>query len=144
MQIGDVSTETGVSAKMIRHYEAIGLITGGARRANGYRDYGAQDVHELRFIRRARDLGFPLDEIRSLLDLWRDRSRQSHHVHELAARHLGQIERKIAELRDVADTLRHLVEACHDDSRPSCPILDGLSQRGACAARPAARQDATT
>jgi MerR family transcriptional regulator, copper efflux regulator len=129
MKIGEIASQTGVSAKMIRHYEAIGLIAAGARRTNGYRDYGTQDIHELRFIRRARDLGFPLDEIRALLDLWRDRSRQSHHVHELASRHLGDINRKINELKAVAETLQHLVTACHDDARPSCPILDGLAAR---------------
>jgi MerR family transcriptional regulator, copper efflux regulator len=129
MQIGEIASQTGVSAKMIRHYEAIGLIATGVRRANGYRDYGTQDIHELRFIRRARDLGFPLDEIRSLLDLWRDRARQSHDVHELAARHLSDIHRKIDELKAVAKTLQHLVTACHDDARPGCPILDGLAAR---------------
>lgn len=129
MQIGEIAAASGVTAKMIRHYEAIGLITAGARRANGYRDYGLQDLHELRFIRRSRDLGFSLEEIGALLDLWRDRSRQSHHVHALAARHLEDIDRKIAELKAVADTLRYLVNACHGDNRPDCPILDRLSER---------------
>lgn len=127
MKIGEIASQTGVSAKMIRHYEATGLIAAGARRANGYRDYGTQDVHELRFIRRARDLGFPLDEIRALLDLWRDRSRQSHDVHELASRHLDDINRRIDELKAVAKTLQHLVSTCHADARPSCPILDRLA-----------------
>ena len=126
MQIGTAAYASGVSAKMIRHYEAIGLIANGARRGNGYRDYDEHDVHELRFIRSARDLGFSLEEIRALLDLWRDRSRNSSDVHKLAARHLAEIDRRIIELQSIAATLRDLLEACHADSRPECPILIGL------------------
>ncbi len=126
MQIGMAATASGVSAKMIRHYEAIGLIMEGARRINGYRDYDERDIHELRFIRSARDLGFSLGEIRALLDLWRDRTRSSKHVHALAARHLTEVEAKIAELQAMAQTLRHLLQACHGDTRPDCPILQQL------------------
>jgi len=126
MQIGTAANTSGVSAKMIRHYEAIGLIANGARRDNGYRDYDERDVHELRFIRSARDLGFSLEEIRALLDLWRDRARSSRDVHALAARHLHEIETKIAELQAMARTLRQLLGAYHGDARPECPILDGL------------------
>lgn len=127
MQIGTAAEASGVSAKMIRHYEAIGLIPSGARRINGYRDYDSRDVHELRFIRSARDLGFSLDEIRTLLDLWRNKDRNSRDVHQLAARHLADIERKIVELQAMAATLRELLHACHGDARPDCPILAGLS-----------------
>lgn len=126
MQIGAAAEASGVSAKMIRHYESIGLIANGARRDNGYRDYDQRDVHELRFIRSARDLGFSLEEIRALLDLWRNKARSSRDVHSLAARHLHQIETKITELQAMAQTLRQLLQACHSDERPECPILDGL------------------
>ncbi len=127
MQIGTAAEASGVSTKMIRHYEAIGLIASGARRANGYRDYDGRDIHELRFIRSARDLGFSLDEIRALLDLWRNKDRNSRDVHELAARHLADIDRRVAELQSIATTLRDLVKTCHADTRPECPILAGLS-----------------
>lgn len=126
MQIGTAANASGVSAKMIRHYEAIGLIANGARRDNGYRDYDQRYVYELRFIRSARDLGFSLEEIRALLDLWRDRARSSRDVHALAARHLHEIEAKITELQAMANTLRELISGCHGDARPECPILDGL------------------
>ena len=134
MQIGTAAEASGVSAKMIRHYEAIGLIANGTRRGNGYRDYGGRDIHELRFIRSARDLGFSLDEIRILLDLWRDKARSSRDVHELAARHLHEIELKITELQAMAQTLRALLKACHGDERPDCPILAGLGGPNAGAA----------
>jgi Cu(I)-responsive transcriptional regulator len=126
VQIGDVAKTTGVSTKMIRHYESIGLIASGPRRINGYRDYGARDVHELRFIRSSRDLGFSLDNIRALLDLWRDKGRHSRDVHALAATHLGVIEMRISELSAIALSLRALLAACHGDDRPDCPILDDL------------------
>jgi Cu(I)-responsive transcriptional regulator len=126
MQIGSAAEASGVSAKMIRHYEAIGLIASGARRTNNYRSYDIRDVHELRFIRSARDLGFSLDEIRALLGLWRDRSRKSADVKALAARHLDDIERRLADLQALAETLRHLVASCHGDKRPDCPILESL------------------
>ncbi len=126
MQIGQAAEASGVTAKMIRHYETIGLISAGERRTNNYRDYDARDVHELRFIRSARDLGFSLDEIRALLGLWRDRSRMSADVRALASRHLDDIELKIRDLQRLAGTLRHLVETCHGDARPDCPILERL------------------
>lgn len=126
MQIGAAAKASGVNAKMIRHYEAIGLVRTGSRRSNNYRDYDERDVHELRFISSARDLGFSLDRIRRLLDLWRDRSRQSSEVRNLAARHLREIEVKVSELQAMARTLRALVEACRGDGRPDCPILHGL------------------
>ena len=127
VQIGEAAARSGVSAKMIRHYEAIGLVASGARGSNNYRDYDARDVHELKFIRSARDLGFSLPEIARLLDLWRSKSRRSSDVRKLAASHLADIERRIAELQAIAGTLRHLVKACHGDGRPECPILEDLA-----------------
>ena len=125
MNIGAASQASGVSAKMIRHYEAIGLLEP-ARRDNSYRDYGAGDVHELRFVGRARKLGFSMPEIAALLALWRDRERPSREVRKLAAAHLADLERRIAEMQGMASTLRDLVQRCHGDGRPDCPILEGL------------------
>lgn len=127
MKIGELAAASGVSAKMIRHYEAVGLIAAGTRHANNYRDYGPRDVHELRFIRSARDLGFSLDEICALLDLWRDRSRRSRDVQDLARRHLEEVEGRIRDLQAIAGTLRHLIGGCAGDHRPDCPILDRLA-----------------
>ena len=127
MNIGAASEASGVSAKMIRHYEAIGLLAPPARRDNSYRDYGAPEVHELRFIGRARKLGFSIAEIGALLALWRDRERPSREVRSLAAGHLADLNRRFAELQDMAATLSHLVERCHGDARPECPILEQLA-----------------
>lgn len=126
MRIGEAARASGVSAKMIRHYEAVGLLPPGARLENGYRDYDDRDLHELRFIRAGRDLGFSLEDLRALLDLWRDSSRQSGEVRALAARRLGEIETRIRDLQAMARTLRELVESCHGGARPDCPILDRL------------------
>ncbi len=127
MRIGEASERSGVSDKMIRHYESIGLLPTGARRSNGYRDYGARDVNELKFIRRARDLGFGLEDIRSLLDLWRDRSRHSFDVKALAMNHVADLTRRIAEMEAMRSTLAHLASCCHGDDRPDCPIIDDLA-----------------
>lgn len=127
MQIGVAAKRSGVNAKMIRHYEAIGLLPAGARGANDYRDYGEGEVHELRFVRRARDLGFSLPEIGQLLSLWRDKDRRSSDARALAERHLADVERRIDALRSIAETLQGLVEACHGDERPGCPILGDLA-----------------
>jgi Cu(I)-responsive transcriptional regulator len=126
MHIGAAAEASGVSAKMIRHYEAIGLLPPPARRDNSYRDYGAEEVHELRFIGRARKLGFAIPEIMGLLALWRDKSRPSREVRKLAAAHLADLERRIAEMQSMAATLGDLVHRCHGDERPECPILDRL------------------
>jgi len=123
MNIGEAATRSGVSAKMIRYYESIGLITAPARTAAQYRVYAADDVHTLRFVRRSRDLGFSLDETRELLTLWRDKSRASADVKRLAMVHVSELEAKAAELKAMADTLRHLATHCHGDHRPDCPIL---------------------
>ena len=126
MRIGEAAELSGVSAKMIRQYDSIGLLPPGARRDNGYRDYDARDLHELRFIRAGRDLGFSLEDLRALLDLWRDSGRRSGEVKALAARRLAEVERRIRDLEAMARSLRDLVSACHGGSRPDCPILDRL------------------
>lgn len=127
MVIGEAAAASGVSAKMIRHYEAIGLLAP-ARQANGYRDYSQRDVQVLRFIRTARNLGFGLGEIRRLLALWQDRNRSSAEVRKIALAHIAELERKAAELAAMAATLRALAEACHGDDRPDCPILERLEK----------------
>lgn len=126
MKIGDVSAASGISERMIRHYEKIGIMPAATRRESGYRDYGERDVRTLQFIRRARDLGFSIDEIGKLLELWRDRSRASAHVKALALARAGELKRKEAELREMRRSLEHLAASCHGDERPDCPILGGL------------------
>lgn len=127
MQIGDAARRSGVSAKMIRHYEAIGLVPSAGRRDNSYRDYGHADLHRLQFIRRARRLGFPIEQIRELLRLWSDQGRSNAEVKEIALRHVADLDRRIAEMRDMAFTLHHLADACDGTGRPDCPILAGLA-----------------
>ncbi len=127
MNIGAAAAASGVTAKMIRHYEAIGLVRPAQRRANDYRDYAERDVHELRFIRRARRLGFSMEEIGALLALWRDRGRPSREVRRIAEAHVGELEARIADMQAMVNTLRELVYKCHGDDRPDCPILDGLA-----------------
>jgi Cu(I)-responsive transcriptional regulator len=131
MKIGEASAASGVSAKMIRHYEAIGLLRPAERRQNAYRDYGERDVHELRFIRRARRLGFSIAEINALLALWRDRARPSREVKRIAETHIGDLEARVADMQAMAKSLGNLVAACHGDDRPDCPILDDLALGGA-------------
>ncbi len=128
MDIGRASKESGVSVKMIRHYEAIGLLPKVARTFANYRVYGPNDVHVLRFIRRARDLGFSMDDIKELLSLWQNRSRSSASVKKIAGKHIDELKAKIEELKSMVDTLEHLAKHCHGDHRPECPILDGLSK----------------
>ena len=120
---------SGVSVKMIRHYEKIGLIPPATRTFANYRVYSDADVHSLRFIRRARDLGFGIRQIDALLALWRDRDRASADVKRLALGHADEIERRIGELEAMRDTLRELAERCHGDARPECPILSDLSRQ---------------
>ncbi len=127
MKIGGAAEASGVNAKMIRHYEAIGLLRPAGRGANAYRDYGERDIHELRFIRRARRLGFSIAEIGALLTLWRDRARPSREVKRIAEAHIGDLEARVADMQAMAKTLRKLVAACHGDDRPDCPILDDLA-----------------
>lgn len=127
MDIGRASNASGVSVKMIRHYEAIGLLPKVARTLANYRVYTLNDVHVLRFIRRARDLGFSMDEIKELLSLWRNKSRSSAAVKRIAAKHIEDLKLKIAELESMVQTLEHLTKYCHGDHRPECPILDDLA-----------------
>ena len=127
MNIGEAAKRSGVSAKMIRYYESIGLIDPVQRTQAQYRVYATDDVHTLRFVRRSRNLGFSLEESRALLALWRDKSRASADVKQLAMSHVRDLEAKAAELQAMADTLRHLAEHCHGDARPDCPILSDLA-----------------
>lgn len=125
--IGDAAERSGVSAKRIRHYESIGLLSPAQRSEAGYRLYDARQVEELSFIRRARDLGFSMDQITDLLALWRDRERSSSDVKRLAMEHVAELEARIAELQAMAGALMHLAHTCHGDDRPDCPILEGLA-----------------
>lgn len=127
MQIGEAARLSGVSAKMIRHYEEIGLVPPADRRDSNYRDYGHEDVHRLRFVRRARDLGFSMAEIRDLLRLWSDRNRSSRDVKALTETHISELDRRIAQMQDMRATLHHLAHACDGDNRPHCPIIDTLA-----------------
>lgn len=128
MQIGEAARRTGVSAKMIRHYEGVGLFPGPARTGSGYRQYGERELSMLRFIRQSRELGFSIEQIRELLALWQDRERPSRQVKALAEAHMARLDAKLRELEQMKATLAHLVEACHGDERPDCPILDGLAK----------------
>jgi MerR family copper efflux transcriptional regulator len=130
MNIGEAAATSGVSAKMLRYYESIGLIAAPARSASGYRSYGAADVHTLRFIKRARSLGFSLEETAELLALWRDKGRASADVKAFALKHVEELEAKIAELEAMVRTLKHLASCCQGDERPDCPILDDLAREG--------------
>jgi Cu(I)-responsive transcriptional regulator len=126
MNIGEAATRSGVSAKMLRYYEAIGLLPEAQRTAAGYRDYDAKDVHRLRFVRRARDFGFSIEEISNLLALWQDRKRSSKDVKRIALSHVAGLDEKIRHLSEMRDTLKHLAHCCHGDHRPDCPILRDL------------------
>ena len=128
MNIGEAARAADVSAKMIRYYESVGLIPAAARTEAGYRVYSPADVHTLRFIKRARNLGFSLEQTADLLDLWRDQERASAGVKRVARGHIEELEKKIAELQGMVATLRHLARHCHGDERPDCPILDDLSE----------------
>ncbi len=127
MNIGEASDRSGLPAKTIRYYEDIGLIHPD-RSGNGYRDYGSDDVHKLRFLHRSRGLGFSVEECRQLLALYEDKSRASSDVREIASSKLAEIDRKIRELTELRRTLEHLVHACHGNDRPDCPILEELAE----------------
>lgn len=127
MNIGDAAKASGVSAKMIRHYESVGLFPQALRTESGYRQYTDKDVHTLRFIRQSRALGFSIDQIRDLLGLWHNRRRSSRQVKALAQAHLEELEEKLQELQAMKTTLEHLVHCCHGDDRPDCPILEELA-----------------
>ncbi len=130
MNIGQAATASGVSAKMIRYYESIGLVPKAGRSGSNYRVYGENEVHALRFIHRARNLGFSVEQMTELLALWRDRRRASKDVKRLALEHLAALEAKVVELQAMSRTLRHLAMNCHGDGRPHCPILDDLADVG--------------
>jgi MerR family copper efflux transcriptional regulator len=127
MNIGEAAAASGVSTKMIRYYEEIGLIRAPARTASGYRVYSENEVHTLCFIRRARDLGFTVEQMGGLLALWRDRARASGDVKRIALGHVEVLENKMRELQEMVATLRHLAENCHGDDRPDCPIIHELA-----------------
>jgi len=134
MNIGETARHSGVSAKMIRHYEGIGLIPRAARSYSGYRTYAASDVHTLRFIRQARNLGFSIKQIEQLLGLWRNQRRPSSKVKALAQEHIAELDARIAEMQAMKRTLQDLAVHCHGDERPECPILDGLAAPAAASA----------
>ncbi|HTH79476.1 MAG TPA: Cu(I)-responsive transcriptional regulator [Ramlibacter sp.] len=127
MNIGEAAKLSGVSAKMVRHYESLGLLPAVARTDSGYRQYSDKEVHTLRFIRRARDLGFSMLEIGELLKLWQNQRRSSSSVKKIASKHLADIDAKMAEMAAMRKTLQHLVHCCSGDERPDCPILDELA-----------------
>jgi Cu(I)-responsive transcriptional regulator len=131
MNIGEAARASGVSAKMIRHYESVGLFPEPARTESGYRQYGDKEVGTLRFIRHSRDLGFSIEQIRELLGLWQNRKRPSRQVRALAQAHIEELDEKLQEIQAMKATLEHLVHCCHGDERPDCPIIDTLAQDGA-------------
>lgn len=126
MNIGAVSKLSGVSEKKIRHYESIGLIPKASRSLSGYRTYSENDVHVLKFIMRARNLGFSIDEVKKLVNLWKNKKRQSQEVKKLAQKHIQNLEAKINELNSIVTSLKHLAHCCHGNDRPDCPILEDL------------------
>jgi Cu(I)-responsive transcriptional regulator len=136
MNIGQAAKASGVSAKMIRHYEGIGLIQAADRAMSGYRVYGTREVETLRFIRRARDLNFSTEQIKELLALWQDRSRTSADVKRFALEHVAILEERMRDLQEMVGTLRHLASHCQGDDRPDCPIISDLSSGTAAPERP--------
>nr|WP_197065241.1 Cu(I)-responsive transcriptional regulator [Massilia sp. 9096] len=130
LNIGEAAKASGVTAKMIRHYESIGLLPAARRSDAGYRMYGDQDVRVLQFIHRSRALGFSLEQIANLLALWQDKARASADVRRLARQHIDELDRKIAELESMKRTLASLADSCHGDGRSDCPILDDLAAHG--------------
>jgi len=128
VHIGDAARLSGVSAKMVRHYEGLGLLPRVARTDSGYRQYSEAEVHTLRFIKRARDLGFSMDEIGELVGLWQNRRRASANVRRVAQKHAEDLAQRIAAMQAMQKTLHHLIHCCHGDERPECPILEELAR----------------
>jgi MerR family copper efflux transcriptional regulator len=125
--IGEAARQSGVSAKMVRHYESLGLLGEVARTDSGYRQYSSADVHTLQFVRRSRDLGFSMAEIGELVSLWRNRRRTSASVRRIAEKHSAELAQRIEAMQSMQRTLKHLIHCCHGDERPDCPILDDLA-----------------
>ena len=132
VNIGDAARASGVSTKMVRHYESLGLLGAVARTDSGYRQYSAADIHTLRFIKRARELGFSMSEIGNLVGLWHDQARASSEVKRVAQQHLIELENRIQAMQDMRRTLQKLVQSCQGDDRPDCPILDNLAGGPGC------------
>lgn len=132
MNVGEAARQSGLPVKTLRYYDEIGLLRPSARTESGYRDYSANDVSMLRFVQRSRSLGFSVEECGALLDLYRDRNRASADVREMARQRVSDIERKIAELEEMRATLGHLIDRCHGDDRPDCPILEDLAGADCC------------
>jgi Cu(I)-responsive transcriptional regulator len=143
MNIGEASRNSGVTAKMIRYYESIGLLPQPDRRRSGYRDYGETDIHRLRFVRRARELGFSMRRIATLLRLWNDHRRSNAEVRAIALAHVAELEAQLENLQALVDVLRHLAEACAGDDRPHCPIIADLAGEGPARAISARASSAT-
>lgn len=129
MNIGEAAKISGINAKLIRHYESIGIIPKASRSEGGYRTYSEADVHILRFVKRSRNLGFSMKEIKKLVSLWRNKARASAEVKNLAVKHIEEMEKKILELQAMTQTLKHLARNCHGDGRPDCPILNDLASQ---------------
>jgi MerR family transcriptional regulator, copper efflux regulator len=136
--IGEAAARSGVSAKMVRHYESLGLLPSVDRTESGYRQYTDREVHTLRFIKRSRDLGFGMDEIAELLKLWQNRRRSSAEVRRIASQRVADLEQRMAELDAMRRTLQHLIHCCRGDHRPDCPILEELGADSAAEGRHAA------
>lgn len=128
VNIGDAARLSGVSAKMVRHYESLGLLPRVGRTDSGYRQYGEADVHTLRFIKRSRDLGFSMQEIAELVGLWQNRRRASANVRKVAQKHADDLAQRIEAMQEMQRTLQHLIHCCHGDERPECPILEELAR----------------
>lgn len=130
MNIGQAAKASGVTAKMIRYYESVGLLPAAARSSSGYRQYGEVDIQTLKFVRRSRDLGFSLERIRMLVGLWEDKGRKSQDVKRLAGQYIDELDQDIAKLQSIRSQLQVLANCCHGDDRPDCPILEELSNFG--------------
>ena len=128
VNIGEAARLSGVSAKMVRHYESLGLLPKVGRTESGYRQYTEADVHTLRFIKRSRDLGFSMEEIGELVGLWQNRRRASANVRRVAQKHADDLEKRITAMQEMQRTLQHLIHCCHGDERPECPILEELAR----------------
>lgn len=141
VNVGTAARLAGLSSRMVRHYEALGLLGGIARSEGGYRRYGENDVHTLRFIQRSRRVGFGMEQIAELLNLWRDKGRSSAQVKRLAEQHAADLAQRIAAMQAMQHTLAGLIHACHGDQRPDCPILDTLAGTGCCHTPPLPRDE---